>query len=118
MEEEIGELVEVEFILGYLIVCAHYLIGDGFLCVDNVVEGPVDGVPSDEVVAGHVVFLPYSVGAVLALTAIGVCPWEFHECDIGGGRKRETDPGRLDRADYELRFSGLEGIHSRLLHHH
>lgn len=118
MQEEIGKLVEIHFISRNLIVSPHYLIGDRFLRVNDVVECSVDGMLADEVIAGNVVFLADTMGAILALTAVGIRPWELNESDIGGGSESETHPGRLDGADDELSLARLESINGRLLHHH
>lgn len=96
MQEEVSELVEIHFVSRNIIVSTHYLIGDRFLRVDNVVEGSVNGMPTDEVVAGNIVFLADTMGAILALATIGIRPRKLNKSDIGGGCKRETDPGRLD----------------------
>lgn len=96
MQEEVSELVEIHFVSRNIIVSTHYLIGDRFLRVDNVVEGSVNGMPTDEVVAGNIVFLADTMCAILALATIGIRPRKLNESDIGGGCKSETDPGRLD----------------------
>lgn len=118
VKEEVCKLVEVHLIRGDFIVSTHNLTGDRFLCVDDVVEGAVNGMPSDEVVAGHVVFLPDTVGAILALTAVGISPRKFHERHVGGSREGQTDTGGLYRADDQLGLPGLESINGRLLHRH
>ena len=67
--------------------------------MDKSVERAVDGVLTEQVVAGHVVLLPDAVGAVFALAAVGVCPGEFDECDVGGGCECESYSGGFDGAD-------------------
>lgn len=75
------------------------------------VDGLVYCPPAKQVVARHIVLLPYAVGTVFALTAVGIRPGLFDESHIGGSRERKAYTGRLDGADYQLHIGiVLEGI--------
>ena len=83
-EEGVNKFIEVHFIGRNIIITGHYLIGDTPLFVDDVVENRVDGTTPDEVIAVDVILLAYAVGAVLALTAVGIRPRKFHKGHIRG----------------------------------
>ena len=118
MEECLHELVEILGVLRYVVGGGHDLVGYGLLAVDDTVEGGVDGVAPQEVVARDVVLLADAVGPVLTLAAVGVGPRQLYEGHIGRGREREPHSCRLDRADDEAGVSRLEAIDRGLLGDH
>lgn len=77
----------------------------------------VNGIATKQVIAGHIVFLPYAMRPVFTLTAVGIRPWKFHKRNIGRCREGKTDTCRLDGADYELCMTILKRVHSRLFLH-
>lgn len=105
------QFIKIHFISRYVIVSVHYLGGNGLLTMNERVDGLVYCPPAKQVVARHIVLLPYAVGTVFALTAVGIRPGQFDESHIGGSRERKAYTGRLDGADYQLHIGiVLEGI--------
>ncbi len=82
--------------------------------MNDIVENRVNGTAPDEVIAVHVILLADAVGAVFALTAIGIRPRKFHKGHIRGRCECQTDTGSFDGADYQLSFAGLKRIDSSL----
>lgn len=114
VEERFYKFIEIHLVGRYIIIGCHYLIGDAPLFMNDIVENRVNGTAPDEVIAVHVILLADAVGAVFALTAIGIRPRKFHKGHIRGRCECQTDTGSFDGADYQLSFAGLKRIDSSL----
>lgn len=76
------QFFEVHLVGGDVVIGGHDLVGDALFAVDDVVERAVDGVATDEVVTGDVIFLADAVGTVLTLQAVGISPRELDKGDV------------------------------------
>ena len=84
VEERVYKFIEIHLVGRYIIIGGHYLIGYAPFLVNDIVENRVNGTATYEVIAVHVILLTDAVGAVFALTAVGIRPRKFHKGHIRG----------------------------------
>ena len=85
-----------------LIHGAGHGLRDAFFCLDDFVDVLVDCLFTEKVVARHIVFLPDTVGAILALLTVGICPRELYERHAGRCGESQADPGSFDIANCQF----------------
>lgn len=95
VEERVYKFIEIHFVGRYIIIGGHYLIGNAPLFVNDIVENRVNSATANEVIAGHVILLADAVGAVFALTAVGIRPRKFHKGHIEDAVSVRPTPAAL-----------------------